>query len=165
MSQTPSVIADGVVVTFHYTLTDDGEVIDTSAEREPLSTLQGAGNIVEGLEKALAGRAAGDSFEISVPPEQGYGERVGDGPETIPLAAFPEDAELYPGMQFMVTDEDDEAIGLYVIGVEDDEVLVERDHPLAGNTLHFAISVVELRESTEEERAHGHPHGPGGHHH
>lgn len=158
-------IENGKVVTIHYTLTsDDGETLDTSAGGEPLAYLHGANNIVPGLEAALTGKAVGDTLETRVPPEQGYGPRVGE-PEAVPRAAFPDDIELAAGMLFSAETPDGRRVSFQVDRIEDDVVYVDHNHPLAGAHLNFSVEVVAVRDASEEERAHGHPHGPGGHHH
>ena len=165
MSQT-DVVADGQVVSMHYTLKNDaGEVLDSSQGREPLAYLHGAHNIVPGLEKQLAGKAVGDSVDAVVPAAEGYGEKDGPGPQPVRKTAFPDGAELSPGMQLLAQGPDGGAIPLWVVEVRDDDVLVDTNHPLAGETLHFAVEIVGLRAASPEEVDHGHPHGPGGHHH
>jgi FKBP-type peptidyl-prolyl cis-trans isomerase SlyD len=160
----PSSIQDGVVVSIEYTLKDgDGDVLDKS-DGNPLAYLHGADNIVPGLERELVGKGIGDKLEVEVPPALGYGERMGPGPQPIERSSFPADAPLQPGMNFLIETEDGH-MPLWIIEVRDDVVLVDGNHPLAGVTLHFSVEVVEMREASEEEVAHGHPHGPGGHHH
>ena len=155
----PTVTA-GKVVFFHYTLRDEhGEVLDTSEGSLPLPYLHGSGNIVPGLERQMAGRAVGDRFAAVVPPEEGYGVPEGPGPQAIPRDAFPDDAELEEGMQFMAEDDDGETIPLWVLSIEEDSIVVDRNHPLAGTTLHFQVEITEIRDATEDEIDHGHPHG------
>lgn len=157
-------IADGTVATFHYTLTNDGgEVIDSSNGREPLAYLHGAGNIVPGLEKALAGRSAGDAFDADVAPEEGYGPRHKELIQTLPKSAFQGVPEPQPGMQFQGRGPQG-PITVMVTSVEGDQITVDGNHPLAGQTLHFAIEVTEVREANEEELKHGHVHGADGAH-
>lgn len=158
-------IADDKVVSIHYTLRDDdGDVIDSSSGGEPLEYLHGAGNIVPGLERQLAGKRIGDKLTAVVKPEDGYGVPQGPGPQAVPRASFPEDVELEEGLQFFAGGPDGD-IPLWVVAVEDDVVLVDANHPLAGVTLHFEVEVVGLRDATADEKEHGHPHGEGGHHH
>lgn len=161
MSASEATIQPGKVVFFHYTLTDEtGEIIDSSEGSEPLPYLHGAGNIVPGLERQMVGRQVGDRFRAVVPPEEGYGVPEGPGPQAIPREAFPEDAELEEGMQFMAEDEEGNAMPLWVVSLEEaDVVIVDQNHPLAGVTLHFDVQITELRDATEDELAHGHPHG------
>lgn len=154
----------GKVVTIHYKLTStEGDVIDKSGD-EPLAYLHGEGNIVPGLEKQIEGRAAGDKFRATVKPEDGYGPRIPGGPRAVPRSAFPDDVEVQPGMQFATQTPDGQVLPLWVVKVEGDEVYIDPNHPLAGETLHFDIEVVGVRDATEDEQSHGHVHGPGGHH-
>ncbi|MBX2801543.1 MAG: peptidylprolyl isomerase [Myxococcales bacterium] len=158
-------IENGKVVSIHYTLkSSSGETLDSSQGQEPLSYLHGAGNIVPGLEKALTGKDKGDAFDTVVPPAEGYGERDGE-PEEVPRAMFPDDAELSEGMMFKAETQDGQMVILWIDRIEGDSVYVDHNHPLAGHELHFAIQVVDIRDATEEEVSHGHPHGPGGHQH
>lgn len=158
-------IADNTVAAFHYTLTNDaGEVLDSSRGRDPLVYLHGAGNIVPGLEKAMAGHGAGDSFEVEVAPEEGYGVRHDALMQVVPRAAFQGVDNIEVGMQFQASGPQG-SMSVTVTDVKDDEVTVDGNHPLAGETLHFAIEVAEVRAATAEELSHGHAHGAGGHNH
>ncbi|MEZ4240392.1 MAG: peptidylprolyl isomerase [Myxococcota bacterium] len=160
-------IGDGKVASFHYTLrrTDDaGEVLDSSDGRTPLAYLHGAGNIVPGLERQLTGKKVGDKFQAVVEPDDGYGVRQGDA-QPVDRKAFPEGMQLAPGMVLQAETQDHEVIPLWVVQVEDDKVWVDENHPLAGVTLHFSVEVVDIRDATETEVSHGHPHGPDGHDH
>jgi FKBP-type peptidyl-prolyl cis-trans isomerase SlyD len=155
-----------MVVSFHYTLTgEDGQVIDSSMGGEPLPYLHGHGNIVPGLERQLLGLAIGAKLNAVVPPSEGYGERDDDRVPVVPRGAFPDDIELETGMQFMAQDQLGRVMPLWVTGVDGDEITVDANHPLAGETLHFEVEIVGMRDATAEELAHGHPHGPEGHHH
>ena len=157
-------IETGKVIYFHYTLTDEnGELIDSSEGSEPLPYLHGAGNIVPGLERQMLGHTVGDRFRAVVPPEEGYGLAEGPGPQGVPRDAFPEDAEIEEGMQFMAEDEEGQVVPLWVVGIEEGIVIVDRNHPLAGTTLHFHVEITEIRDATETEVAHGHPHGEHSH--
>jgi FKBP-type peptidyl-prolyl cis-trans isomerase SlyD len=159
-------IARGTVVAIDYTLTDDdGEVIDSSDGDEPLVYLHGEGQIVEGLERALDGRRAGDEFSVTIPPALGYGEESGQQPIRVPRSALPPEPEPEVGMDLHAESPDGEEETFWIVEVQDDHILVTADHPLAGLTLHFDVIVRDVREATAEELAHGHVHGPGGHHH
>jgi FKBP-type peptidyl-prolyl cis-trans isomerase SlyD len=159
-------VADGKVVAIHFTLrTTEGEVIDSSAGGPPLEYLHGAHNIVPGLERALAGHAIGDKVKAEVPPEDGYGQRGGPEPQRVPRSSFPSDAQLHEGMQIFARGPDKEPFPLWVVGVADDHVMVDHNHPLAGIELHFEVEIVAIRDATEEEISHGHAHRPGHHHH
>jgi FKBP-type peptidyl-prolyl cis-trans isomerase SlyD len=156
---------DGKVVVFHYTLTNDaGEVLDTSRDGEPMPYLHGHDNIVIGLERGMTGRKAGESLTVVVAPEDGYGVVAGPGPQAVPRTAFPHGMAVAPGMQFGAESPDGQSMVLWVTEVGDDEVLVDTNHPLAGVTLTFDVEIVAIRDATEHEIAHGHPHGPDGHH-
>ncbi|NCU01228.1 FKBP-type peptidyl-prolyl cis-trans isomerase [Candidatus Macondimonas diazotrophica] len=159
-------IADNTVVVIDYTVTTpEGNLIDSSSQSgEPLTYLHGAGNIVPGLEQALAGRSAGDSFNVSVPPEQGYGERHDELIQVVHRDQFVGIERMEIGMQFQ-TEAEGEVHIVTVTGLEGDQVVVDANHPLAGETLVFDITVREVRPATEEEVTHGHVHGSGGHHH
>lgn len=158
-------ISAGKVVFFHYTLTNDaGETIDSSRNGDPLPYLHGAGNIVPGLEKQLEGKALGDRFEAVVKPEQGYGVRHGN-PMPVPRDQFPADLELQPGMQFFGEDPNGNKFPLWIAAIEDGTILVDPNHPLAGVTLHFDVEIASIRDGSNDEKEHGHPHVPGMHHH
>jgi FKBP-type peptidyl-prolyl cis-trans isomerase SlyD len=158
--------ADDKVVTIHYTLRDDdGDIIDSSSGSEPLDYLHGHGGIVPGLEAALAGKSAGAKLQVSVPPAEGYGEAGEADTKSVPRDAFPDDVELEVGMQFFAQSPSGEPVPVWVVGVDDKTVVIDFNHPLAGQTLHFEVEVVGVRDATAEELEHGHPHGPDGHHH
>ena len=158
-------IAEHSVAAFHYTLTDDdGQVIDTSAGHEPLTYLHGSGQIVPGLEKQMDGRLAGDKFTAVVVPEEGYGVRHDELEQEVPRAAFAGVADIQPGMQFQGHGPQGD-INVTVSKVEGERVFIDGNHPLAGKTLHFAIEIIDVRAANEEELAHGHVHGTGGHAH
>ncbi len=158
-------ITAGKVAFFHYTLTtDDGETIDSSCSSDPLPYLHGAGNIVPGLEKQLEGQAVGAKLQAVVTPEEGYGVRHGD-PMPVPRTQFPGDIELQPGMQFFGEDPNGNKFPLWIADIKDDVVLVDPNHPLAGVTLNFDVEIMSIRDASEEEVAHGHPHMPGMHDH
>lgn len=158
-----STVTSNKIVSIHYTLRNgDGEVLDSSEGTEPLAYLHGAGNVVAGLEKALEGKVVGDTVLAVVAPEEGYGERVGPGPQPVPKSAFgPDDPSLQPGMAILAEDDDGNEMPLWIVAVESDHVIVDQNHPLAGETLHFDATVVEVREATDQELAHGHVHAHG----
>jgi len=159
-------IADGMVVAIHYTLKNpEGDVLDSSSGSDPLSYLHGASNIVPGLEKELTGRRIGDTVSAVVAPADGYGERSGPEPQQVPRSAFPDDAELEEGMQIIAQGPDQQAFPLWIVEVSEEHVVVDHNHPLAGVALHFEVEVTDIRAATDEELEHGHPHGPGAHHH
>lgn len=148
-------IADNAVVSIHYTLTDDaGTVLDSSQGKQPLAYLHGAGNIVPGLEQALTGRQAGDTFKVDVPPEQGYGPTNPALVQTVPLSSFQGVEKIEPGMRFTARGPQGE-MAIVVTAVTGDQAVVDANHPLAGRTLHFAIEVTDVREASEQERNDG----------
>ena len=158
-------IAQNTVAAFHYTLTDDeGQVIDSSNGREPLTYLHGKGQIVPGLEKQMEGRQAGDKFNADVVPAEGYGEHQAELMQEVPREAFQGVEDIQPGMQFQGQGPQG-VVNVTVTKVEDGKVHIDGNHPLAGKTLHFAIEVADVREATAEELQHGHVHGAGGHQH
>lgn len=158
-------IAERTVASFNYTLTNDaGEIIDSSEGRSPLAYLHGAGNIVPGLEKQMAGRKAGDRFDVVVAPEDGYGQPNPMLVQTVPREAFQGVDTIEVGMEFQAQTPQG-PLSVVVSKVDADNVTVDGNHPLAGKTLHFAIEVTDVRDASVEELAHGHVHGPGGHHH
>ena len=158
-------IGERTVATFHYTLTDaTGKVIDSSDGRAPLSYLHGSGNIVPGLEKEMSGKQQGDSFNVVVAPEEGYGMPNPMMIQVVPREAFQGVDTLEVGMEFQAQTPQG-PMSVAIAKIEGDEVTVDGNHPLAGQTLHFAIEVTDVRDASLEELTHGHVHGPGGHHH
>src|SRR5450755_4448081 len=156
-------IADQKAVTIHYTLKDDeGTVLDSSKGRDPLGYLQGADNIVPGLEKALAGKAAGESVQVTLTPEEGYGLRDEKNLRNVPLRKLSE-GKVTVGMQCQLRTREGVQIAT-VTAVRGDYATVDLNHPLAGMRLHFDVEVVAVRDATPEELTHGHIHEPGGHH-
>jgi FKBP-type peptidyl-prolyl cis-trans isomerase SlyD len=147
------------VATIDYTLTDDaGAVLDSSSEGGPLSYLHGFDNIIPGLEVALEGKQPGDSFSVEVPAEQAYGERDDELIQPVPRDRFPGEVEV--GMRF-AAEADGEARVLTVLRVDENNVTVDANHPLAGKALSFAVTVIEVREATAQELDHGHVHDHG----
>ncbi|MDH5656210.1 MAG: peptidylprolyl isomerase [Spirochaetia bacterium] len=153
------------VVMIDYKLTgEDGSVIDTSDGREPLAYLHGNGGLIPGLESELEGKAVEDSFSVSIPPEKAYGTRDESLLYVIPRKEFEMSDQLKVGMQFQAQNES--GIQLLTISkIDGDDITVDGNHPLAGETLNFDVTVKEIRDATAEELSHGHVHGPGGHQH
>jgi len=159
-------IADGKVVSLHYTLRTKGDdIVESSVGGEPMLYLHGASNIVPGLEKALTGQAPGYKGIVTVAAAEGYGERVEVPPQSVPRSAFPAHVELEVGISLLARGPNNQQVPIWVVALEDDKVLVESQHPLAGSTLHFDVEVLTVRDATQEELVHGHPHGDDGHHH
>lgn len=164
MSQ-PLVVADDRVVLFHYVLKDDaGEVLDVSGEH-PLVYLHGHGNIVPGLERQLVGAVPGAEIHAVVPPAEGYGELREDATERVRRSELPKGLEPAPGMPLRFRSSDGQIAVLFVVEAKGAWVTLTSNHPLAGRTLHFDVVIDTIREATPEELAHGHAHGPDGHHH
>jgi FKBP-type peptidyl-prolyl cis-trans isomerase SlyD len=151
-------------VSIDYTLKNDaGQVIDSSKGGAPLTYLHGASNIVPGLERALEGKSVGDTIDVSVPPDQGYGMRDERLIRNVAVRRLP-NRKAEAGMQLQVQTEHGPQV-LTIKGVRGDYATVDANHPLAGMTLHFQVTVTEIRDATEEELSHGHVHGPQGHDH
>ena len=158
-------VAKNKVVSIAYKLTDEqGRVIDESDEKGPFAFIFGTASVVPGLESSLEGKRLGDSFDVTVTPELAYGERDEDLVHVIGLDRFGGVPEVNVGMQFQTTDEDHTMV-VQVVDVDGERVTVDGNHPLAGETLHFEVTVVGIRDATPEEIDHGHVHLPGGHHH
>ena len=159
-------IAANKVVSIDYTLTNgQGQVLDSSSGREPLAYLQGHSNIISGLESALEGKSAGDSLKVTIPPAEAYGDRDESLSHAVPRKMFENADEVQVGMQFQTMSEQGATQIVTVTGVDAEHVTVDANHPLAGETLTFDVTVVDVRDATEEELDHGHVHGPGGHQH
>lgn len=152
------------VVRFHYTVSEGGEQVESSKDGgQALAILVGHGNIIPGLEKALDGREAGDTFQVDVPAAEAYGERREGLTQRVPKKHF-EGQKLQPGMQVVLnTNFGPRAVTIEKVGMS--VVDVDLNHPMAGKDLSFDIEVVEVREASAEELEHGHVHGDGGHHH
>ncbi len=158
-------ISDGKAVQIDYTLKNDaGQVLDSSEGRQPLAYLHGAGGIIPGLEAALEGKGAGDTLSVSIPPAQGYGERDDAMVMTVDRSMFEDPSQAQVGARFHV--QTDKGVHLATVtAVTADQVTLDLNHPLAGETLHFDVAVVDVKEASEEERAHGHVHSGHGHAH
>jgi FKBP-type peptidyl-prolyl cis-trans isomerase SlyD len=151
-------ISEGKAVQIDYTLKNDaGQVLDTSGGRQPLAYLHGAGNIIPGLERALEGKETGDTLSVSIPPDQGYGERKEEMLMTADPAQFPNRDMLKVGARFQIQTDQGRYLAT-VTAVTADAVTLDLNHPLAGETLHFDVEVMDVKEASEEEVAHGHVH-------
>lgn len=158
-------IANNTVVQFNYTLTDEeGKIIDQS-HGEPLAYLHGHHNIISGLEQALEGKEVGDKLIVTVEPEDAYGEYIAEAVQEVPRTNFQGVDNIEAGMQFQSQTEDGQVMLVTVKDVTDDMVVVDGNHPLAGQTLNFDVEIVYVRDASADEIAHGHAHGAGGHQH
>lgn len=152
-------ISQDKVVAMHYTVTDpDGNQLDSSVDGEPLVFMFGHGALIPGLEQALAGKGAGDSFAATIAPADAYGERHDQLVQAVPKNMF-EGMDVAPGMRFRAAGPDGREQSVIILDVTEDEVVVDGNHPLSGIELTFTVEVLKVREATEEELAHGHVHG------
>ncbi|MFW5776553.1 MAG: FKBP-type peptidyl-prolyl cis-trans isomerase [Spirochaetota bacterium] len=151
-------VAQDRVVTIAYTLKDDeGNVLDSSENHGDLAYVHGHQNIVEGLEDALEGKDIGDTVTTTVEPEKGYGDRHDQLVFTVPRSNMP-DGDLEVGMQFAAQDKEGNQQVVTLVDIGDEEVKLDANHPLAGQTLHFNVTVNDIREASDEEVEHGHVH-------
>jgi FKBP-type peptidyl-prolyl cis-trans isomerase SlyD len=149
------------VASIHYTLTDnDGKILDSSSGREPLTYIQGIGNLIPGMEEGLEGKSKGEKLSLKISPEKGYGIKDEALTQRVPRTAFG-GQEVKVGMQFQTNQGG--VVTVTHAGLS--EITVDANHPLAGVELNFAVEIMDIRPATEDEIAHGHVHGPGGHHH
>ena len=158
-------IAENKVVTINYTLRDDDKTILDSAQDSDFAYLHGAQNIIPGLESALEGKAVNDELSVSIAPADGYGERNDDMTQIVPKEMFGVDGDIQVGQQFHAASPEGHEIMVTVMAIDDENITVDGNHPLAGATLHFEVKVMDIRDASEEELEHGHVHGPDGHDH
>ncbi|MGM0633692.1 MAG: FKBP-type peptidyl-prolyl cis-trans isomerase [Pseudomonadota bacterium] len=152
-------IGKDAVVSIHYTLkNDEGQVVDSSEGRDPLSYLHGANNLIPGLEQELEGKSAGQSFSASIPPEKAYGDNNPELVQTISKEMFQGVDKVEPGMAFTAQGPQGQQ-QVTVTAVDGDDVTIDANHPMAGQTLHFDVEIVDVRDATDEEKEHGHVHG------
>lgn len=157
-------IAKDKVVSIDYKLTgEQGQVLDSSEGRQPLSYIHGAGHLIPGLEQALEGKQSGDKVNVSVPPERGYGNRDEKLVQAVPRSAFEGAPELKPGMQVQANTNLGPRL-LTIVDVAPEQITIDANHPLAGKTLNFDVQVVGVRDATPDELSHGHVHAPGAEH-
>jgi FKBP-type peptidyl-prolyl cis-trans isomerase SlyD len=152
------------VVLFHYSVRDEqGSVVEDSHRGEPNAYLHGHGGIIRGLEEALEGREAGDVFSVTIAPEKGYGPRKPDAVQRVPIKHLMGAQRWKAGMIAQVQTEQGPR-HVVVVKVGHKFADVDTNHPMAGRTLTFDVEIIEVRDADAEELAHGHAHGPGGHH-
>jgi FKBP-type peptidyl-prolyl cis-trans isomerase SlyD len=158
-------ITDNKVVQLHYVLKDEaGEQLESSYEQQPIAYLHGKNNMLVGVEQALSGKTQGDKFSVTLAPELTYGERQENAVQRVPVKHLQGASKWLPGMLATVQTEQG-AMQVTILKVGKFMVTVDVNPPLAGKTLTFELEVVDVRDATEEELAHGHAHGVGGHHH
>ncbi len=152
------IVARNRVVSIQYTLTDpDGSVLDTSRGEEPVSYVHGTGALVPGLEEAMEGKSPRDRISVTLPPEKAYGLRDDAVVFALPRSQFAAGEQPAVGMQLAMPGDDGEQL-VTVVAVDDNEVTVDGNHPLAGLTLHFDVEIRAVRAATPEEIEHGHAH-------
>jgi FKBP-type peptidyl-prolyl cis-trans isomerase SlyD len=153
------------VIGFHYTLTDkSGTTLDSSIGDEPLYFLEGAQQIIPGLESVLGLMNVGDKRKIEVKSQDAYGEINPELIVKVKRTQFPPDANLQIGDQFQVNNDNHSPV-FTIISVETEEVTVDGNHPMAGKDLFFDVEIIGMRDATQEEIGHGHAHGAHGHGH
>lgn len=158
------------VASVTYTLSIEGQEIEQAGKDNPLTFLVGVGSMIPGFENQLLGKNPGDNYDITVKPEEGYGEVNQDAIAYLPIDVFKVDGELQedmlvPGMVIPLQDQDGNPMEATVVEVEEERVKMDFNHMLAGKTLNFTGEVLEVREASAEEIDHGHVHGPEGHQH
>ena len=157
------IVERGRVVRLHYTLRDEtGATIESSRPDSPLDYLHGSGQLVRGLERRIEGAAPGQVATVTVPASEAYGEHDPRGVIRAPRSSFPDEMELAPGVEVQA-ETPEGPLSFMVVAVEGDEVVLDANHPMAGQALTFDVEILEVREATAEEIAHGHVHGPEGH--
>lgn len=156
-----NIVSDDLVVTMDYTLTVDGEIVDSSEGSDPIEFIQGYGNIVAGLEQEIYGMAVGQSKDVTVSAVDGYGEVDPTALVDIPRKDFPPQIPMKKGTPLQVQHEDGSVSDATIIEVTKESVKLDFNHPLAGKELFFHVTIKELREATEEEMDHGHVHSEG----
>lgn len=157
----PTKVADQVVAKIEFTLTVDGEVVDSTKDDGPLEYLHGYDNLISGLENELSGMGPDESKTVTISAKDGYGELENDAIMEVDRTEFPDSLELEVGVELNVTDKDDEMMYARVVEVLDDIIKLDTNHPLAGKELNFDVKVLEVRAATSEELSHGHVHSHG----
>ena len=157
-------IADGQVVSMDYTLHVNGEMVDTSAGHGPMEFIQGTGNIIPGLERELYGLVAGDNKKVTVAPADGYGELDAEAFIEVPRGEFPDNIPLEKGIEIQVRDQSGHPMYARIESFTDEAIKLDFNHPLAGKTLDFDVTIVGIRDASADELSHGHVHGAGHEH-
>ncbi len=154
----PMKVDDGQVISMHYTLHVDGQVVDSSEGSEPLQFIQGMGHIIPGLEHQLYDMKIGDSKKVVVAPKDGYGESDAEAFMDVPRDSFPPDVPLTIGTELELCDQSDHPVYARIENVDDANIRLNMNHPLAGKELHFEVKIADIRQATDEEISHGHVH-------
>lgn len=154
-------VTENMAVSMEYTLTVEGEVLDSSEEHGPIEFLLGYQNIITGLEKAVEGMAVGESKDVVVAAKDGYGESDPSEIKDVSKDEFPDEIPLKPGVDLEMKDDEGHLVHGTILEVGEESIKMDFNHPLAGKELHFAVKVVGLREATSEELSHGHIHSHG----
>ncbi len=157
-------IEDGQVVSMDYTLQVDEEIVDTSKGHGPLEFIQGTGNIIPGLERELYNMVIGDNKKVAVAPADGYGELDKEAYVDVPRAEFPDNIPLEKGIEIQVRDQSGHPMYARIDTIGNESIKLDFNHPLAGKTLNFDVTIVALRDATPDELSHGHVHGAGHEH-
>ena len=158
--------ANGQTVRVHYTGTlDDGSTFDSSKDRAPLEFTVGGGQVIGGFDEAVAGMAPGETKTVTIAAESAYGEHRPELVQELPRSAIPPEVDLTPGNRLAAKDQAGNELLLTVVDADAEKAKLDANHPLAGETLTFDVTVVDVRDASEEEQAHGHVHGPEGHAH
>lgn len=154
MENSPTLVTEGLIVSLDYTLTVDGEVIDSSGGA-PLDYLQGYNNIIPGLERALEGMQVGETRLVEVEPAQAYGEYDPEATYLLPKDQFPPTFDLHIGAELRVRADNGSILSARVASIEEENVKIDLNHPLAGKTLLFNATIAGIREATSDELAAG----------
>lgn len=159
-------IAQNKIVTFNYTLKDDtGNVLDSTEGSTPFSFLSGNGQILPKLENAMEGMLVGSKKNVKISAPDAYGTYNENAVQQVDRTNFPENTDLQPGMQFVANSPEGNQMPFIISEVQDNNIKIDFNHPLAGKNLEFDVELIDIRDATAEEIAHGHAHGAGGHHH
>jgi len=154
------------VISFNYTLKDDqGAVIESTTNKQPLTFISGQNQIIPKLEEALNGMLIGGKKNVKVEAAEAYGEYDEKAIQNVKKEQFPAEAKLEVGMRYVANSPDGKQMPFLITEVKEEDIKVDFNHPLAGKNLEFDVELLDIRDATPEEISHGHVHGPDGHHH